>query len=307
MHGGQKLPPAHEQELIEEWIQELRHQEWSAANATEDCLVERGAAAVIPLCHALSFGSTAQRWRAARALGRIGDPRAVQALAASLAVRPEPVRAGRNRATLRERRPNREGLLRIEAATALGRIGSAEGIVPLGYALADPADGVGWSAQQALVLIGAASVPALCQISRSPHVRARQLAAGALGALANEQGISPLVALLSDPEREVRRAAAAALGHFAQLHPARQLRGALAPLRRLLSLRQLTARDLHPQEGYRRTLETAIAEIERRVPDLRSLPLPARPAAPGFTSLPRPAEWPTSPCEAPAMEDECRQ
>lgn len=307
MHGGQKLPPAHEQELIEEWIQELRHQEWSDAHATEDRLVERGGAAVIPLCHALSFGSTEQRWRAARALGRIGDPRAVQALAASLAVRPEPLRPGKTGASLRARRPNREGLLRIEAATALGRIGAAEGIVPLCYALADPADGVGWSAQQALILIGPASVPALCQISRSPHPRARQLAAGALGALADEQGIGCLIMLLSDPEREVRRAAAAAVGHFAQLHPAPELRGALAPLRRLLSLRQLTARDFHPQEGYRRTLETAIAEIERRVPDLSSLPLPARPAVPGFTALPRPAEWPPSPREAPAREDECER
>lgn len=291
MHGGPELPAAYEQELIAEWIQELRHQEWAAANATEERLVERGAAAVIPLCHALSFGATEQRWRAARALGRIGDPRAVQALGASLAVRPEPTRANRVAVSLRERRPNREGLLRIEVATALGRIGSAEGIVPLCYALADPAEGVGWSAQQALILIGEASVPALCQISSSTQPRARQLAAGALGALADTRGIAPLLALLSDPEREVRRSAAAALGHFAGLHPARALRGALVPLRRLLTLRQFTARDLQPGDAYRRTIERAIAQIERHVPDLSALPVPACGSGHRHSTLPRPAEW----------------
>lgn len=294
MHGSPDLPPAHEQELIAELVQELRHQDWSAANATENRLVERGAPAVDPLCHALSFGTSEQRWRAARALGRIGDARAVLALCASLAVRAEPGRVNSFAASIRSRRPNREGLLRIEAATALGRIGSPEGIVPLCYALADPAESVGWSAQQALIAIGEPAIPALCHIASSPRLRARQLAAGALGALADVRGIEVLCQLLSDPEREVRRAAAAALGHFAQQHPARELRGALAPLRRLLTLRQLGARDLNPNNSYRRAIEMAIGQIEQNVPDLSALPLPARIQEATATSLPRPAVLPPS-------------
>jgi len=291
MHLGRELPPAHEQELIAELIADLRHEDWSTANAVEARLVERGAAAVVPLCHVLSFGASEQRWRAARALGCIGDPRAVHALSASLVVRPDAPSGPRFLSVFVNSRPNREGLLRIEAAAALGRIGAVDGVVPLCYALADPVDGVGWSAQQALVAIGEPAVLALCHITSSERARARQLAAGALGAIADLRGIASLCRLVSDPERAVRRAAAAAIGHFAQQHPARELRGALAPLRRLLTLRQLARRDIQANDGYRRTVEEAIAKIERLVPDLSSLPLPVQSPRGSYTTLPRPSEF----------------
>jgi HEAT repeat protein len=290
MHYGGELPSAREQEWIADLIQELDSAEWSAANDVEEQLVMRGAGAVLPLCHALSFGSGEQRWRAAKALGRIGDPRAVQALCASLAVRPETAPM-RRVAAAAQGRPSREGLLRIEAAVALGRIGASEAVAPLCYALADPVDGVGWSAQQALIAVGEPAVVGLGHISSAPRPRARQLAAGALGALADLRGITPLCHLLTDLERDVRRSSAAALGHFAQLHPARELRGALVPLRRLLTLRHLAARDIQFSVSYRRTVEEAIAKIERAVPDLRSLPLPVQAPRAPVSTLPLPADF----------------
>jgi len=294
MHGGLELPPAHEQELIAELIQELRQEDWAMANAAESRLVERGAAAVAPLGHALSFGASEQRWRAARALGRIGDPRAVHALSASLAVRPDVAPGNQITSLFGSRRPNREGLLRMEAAAALGRIGSLDGVVPLCCALGDPVDGVGWSAQQALIAIGEPAVSGLCHICGSPRLRARQLAAGALGAIADLRGIAPLCRLLSDPARDVRRAAAAALGHFAELHPARELRATLVHLRRLLTLRRLAPFYVQPNDRYRRTIEEAVAKIERLIPDLRSLPLPVQAPHGSCSSLPlaaAAAEW----------------
>jgi hypothetical protein len=118
------------------------------------------------------------------------------------------------------------------------------------------------------------------------HPRARQLAATALGSLADVRGIPPLCGLLSDPDRDVRLAASGALAQFCRKNPAPELHAAVGPLRKLLSIRRLPVPDL--TGAYRQSLEEALRHIERGVPNVAMLPVPAH--APPLTrsSLPRP-------------------
>jgi HEAT repeat protein len=99
---------------------------------TSDLLIQIGTPAVEPLIAALQDSRWEVRFAAARALGRIGDPRAVEPLIAAL----------------------KEEDGRSSAARAPGEIGDARAVEPLIFALKDEDIGVRSAAAKALDEIG---------------------------------------------------------------------------------------------------------------------------------------------------------
>jgi HEAT repeat protein len=79
---------------IEEQIQQLQNGDRNAAWSAIEALTRIGIPAVEALIRALGDASETVRWRAARALGKIGDVRAVEPLIALLLDESEKVRQG---------------------------------------------------------------------------------------------------------------------------------------------------------------------------------------------------------------------
>lgn len=156
------------------------------------------AGAVLPLLVALRDSFDWVPREAAQALGEIGDVRAVAPLIAIL-------------------QGKENDVLRHYAAEALGKIGDAQAISALVEALRDGDTDVRCHAAQALGKIGVAGavLPLLEALQDSfDHVRCE--AAQALGKIGDLRGISPLVEALKDRKPEVRRCASAALGRIAE-------------------------------------------------------------------------------------------
>jgi HEAT repeat protein len=107
---------------------------WVIKNNWERC-VDIGSLAVEPLLEALSNWSPWMRRGAAEALGRIGDPRAVQSLAGVFSTRYY----------------ERDEQLYLLAVEALGRIGSPSAVEPLTARLVDANKAVRQAAGRALV------------------------------------------------------------------------------------------------------------------------------------------------------------
>jgi HEAT repeat protein len=103
------------------------------------------------------------------------------------------------------------------------------------HTLSDPSPKVSTSAQRALIAIGPAAVPRLCQLLYRGSTAVRELAAGALGAIGDPRAIEPLSQALAIDETPVRIAAARSLGQIADRFPAPELCQAVPTLRRLLT------------------------------------------------------------------------
>jgi len=180
-------------------------------------------------------------WSVARALGNIGDPRAVEALIAALArneqwealqgaVAEACEKMGDTRVALVATLEKNDGLetLRVMAvAEALRRIRDTRAIEPLVSALQDKEGSV------------------------------RQAAAGALGEIRDVQAVEPLSRVLNDTHTEstVRQAAAKALGVIGGAQAIDALEGAL---------KDLTAPD-HAGPDVRRQAAWALVEARRRI------------------------------------------
>lgn len=147
--------------------------------------------AIDPLQEALSDPEPGVRWVAMEALGAIGEP-AIDALISLLSSPEVDTRWG--------------------AAIALGDIGSTEAIGPLAAALEDEDRYVRTRAALALAAIGEAAIEALGGVADTGSVGARWAAALALGKIESGAGVPVLVRLLSDPDASVRWKAAEALG-----------------------------------------------------------------------------------------------
>lgn len=162
----------------------------------EDKLVGLGEPAVLPLIQALEEVRPPGQYSAARALGKIGDPRAVAPLMGALRYD-----SGRN-----------DDCLEWYAAEALARIGEPA-LGPLITALSDEDPHMrGWSAV-ALGEMGnpQAVEPLLTALADAEHeVQARVFIA--LGQIGDPRAIEPLVKLLDDPDQRVRVHAVSALG-----------------------------------------------------------------------------------------------
>jgi HEAT repeat protein len=147
------------------------------------------------------------RWRvreqAAKALGNLKDPQAVQGLI--IACR------------------DRDGAVKSAAAEALGKIGDAKAVPTLIKLFKDTSKIVRETAGTALVHIGESSVDALLQSLKDPHFVVRCHAVRALGGMTTDYQIGrawvkeprvveALVDCLKDPDRAVREDATIALG-----------------------------------------------------------------------------------------------
>jgi len=127
-----------------------------------------------------------RRREAARLLGDLGGPRAVEALVEVLS---DPTDA-----------------LRLAAAEALGLIGDPLAVDALGGAmgevLSDPDDALRLPAVEALGLIGdPQAVEALVEVLSDPDDALRLAAAEALGLIGDPRAVAPLSALLADGSR----------------------------------------------------------------------------------------------------------
>lgn len=133
------------------------------------------------------------RRQAARALGDIGDKKAVEFLAAVL-------------------KEDEDGLVRLWAATSLSKMGDRRGISYLFDALGSD-DSIGRiKAVGALVEVGDAVEGELIEALRSENSLVRGGAAQILGTGGMKKAVPALIALLKDSEPEVRWNAAIALG-----------------------------------------------------------------------------------------------
>ena len=145
---------------------------------------------------------------AAAALGRLGDPQAVEPLIAAL--------------------QTRDSAVRNHAARALGQIGDARAVEPLIAALQGGSWDLRGAAVQALGQIGDARAlePLVAAMQARMDERMRQAAAKALGQIGDVRAVEPLVATLPDPYPDVHRAVAEALDRLGW-KPGRDEAGAL--------------------------------------------------------------------------------
>ena len=142
-----------------------------------------------------------RRSDAARALGELGDPRAVQPLITAL-------------------QRDKNSLVRDWAAEALGKIGDWRAVKPLITALQDESSSVPIFAAQALGRIGdAQAVEPLIPLLDSYFIDTRSTVAEALGKIGDVRAVEPLIRALQikdGQESEIRWSATAALTKIGQ-------------------------------------------------------------------------------------------
>jgi len=109
---------------------------------------------------------------------------------------------------------DRDGQVPVEAAAALGKLGSPRAVPVLIAAFKDRDDYIRWAAGDALARIGKPAVEPLITALRDPLPTARDQAIRALGQI-GAVAIPPLVQALRSPLRLVRETAATALGGIA--------------------------------------------------------------------------------------------
>jgi len=164
---------------------------WVGKEQWDRC-VKIGAPAVVPLIAALE-GRVNNRYgvckAAAKALGRIGDARAVEPLIAAFMNK----------------------LLTENAIETLVKIG-APAVEPLIAALKDENWRTRWAAAKTLGQIGAPAVEAIIAALRDSNRTVREAADSALRQICDIRAAKPLIAALKDGDLTARRAAAKTLG-----------------------------------------------------------------------------------------------
>lgn len=130
--------------------------------------------------------------RVIRALGEIGDPRAIPTLLQLL-----------------KEGPSEE--IKKAAAWSLGEIGDERAIEPLVKALQDFWPDVRSAAVEAQAKIGAPAIALLLQMLQDEDPEVRVKAAWALRKIADAKAVPPLIQALTDEAFDVRRTAATAL------------------------------------------------------------------------------------------------
>jgi HEAT repeat protein len=133
------------------------------------------------------------RRRAVEALGKIGDPKAVDPLINAL--------------------KDEDEYVRKNAAGALGKIGDPKAVDPLINALKDDDIGVRWRVVEALGKLGdPKAVDPLTNALKDENKYMRQGAAEALGKIGDPKAVDALINALKDEEWFMRHRAAEALG-----------------------------------------------------------------------------------------------
>ena len=159
-----------------------------------DDLVRIGQPAVEPLLAVMSNKDPHIRAGAARALGKIGDPRALDALVFRL-------------------RFDEDIEVRKSAVWAL-HIGGSRAVVPLIEALRDPDEWVRFGAIIVLAKIGQPAVIPLIGTLKDGLPMVRASAAETLGRIGDSHAAGPLAETLLDPDKEVWQQAAISLGRM---------------------------------------------------------------------------------------------
>ena len=223
-------------------ISVLNDEDQIIRGAAAGALAHIGARAVDPLIGALRDQHTTSRGRsgAAETLGRIGDRRALEALAAALPDAASATALGQL-ADARAVEPLvtvlNDGDIsgRVAAAQALGQLGDTRAVRPLLTALTDPQGEVRTAAAAALDQLGwrpegteagaaywvathhwdkaghVAAVEPLIMALQDQAASVREPAAHALGTIGDARAIAPLSAALGDNDIRVAKAAARAL------------------------------------------------------------------------------------------------
>jgi HEAT repeat protein len=172
----------------------LRTEDRRAHTLVVDDLVRIGSAAVLPLMAVLDDPNPNVRGGAARALGKIGDPRALGSLIFRL-------------------RYDSDVEVRKSAVWAL-HMGGSRAVPPLIEALRDPDEWVRFGAVIVLAKIGDAAVEPLVTALRDSNVMVRANAAETLGRIADYRAAEALSAALDDTEEQVWQQAAVSLGRM---------------------------------------------------------------------------------------------
>jgi HEAT repeat protein len=153
---------------------------------------------------------------------------------------------------------------REAACQALGKLGEARAVEPLIARLYDQDTNVCWAAAEALGEMGHPAVDLLIERLSRARVTERPAACGALGRLGDARAVAPLVARLSDADRELREAAAEALKPLGQGRFANALLGAWDGREDAFdSLAALAG------EGDLRAVDPMVARLEDRVAAVR--------------------------------------
>ncbi len=165
-------------------------------------------------------------WAAARKLGELGDPRAVEALITVLRDEHREVRRSAAAALVELGQPAVQPLIaaledadwdvRQTAAEALGEIGDLRALEPLNLALRDAHSDVRRTAARALVKLGEPALETLITALRDTNSNLRALSAEALGRLGDPRAVRPLTNALRDYNSEVRQMATQALVRLGQ-------------------------------------------------------------------------------------------
>jgi HEAT repeat protein len=224
---AQEKEPVYEGKTVAQWIELLKSRNADQRDKAAHALTTFGPqakAAVPALAEALKDSETYVRQRAAFALGQIG-PGAASALPALADVL----------------RNDKQELVRVTAAYAMGRIGLQAKFVP---DLLEACKGVaGENARAALRQIGPgpdgkAAVPALIKALEDEKWWVRAIAAECLGRVGPEAGaaVPALLKLFNDERLQVRCDAAEAVG---------RIRGGAKPAAAIAALRELLLREDH--------------------------------------------------------------
>ena len=204
--------------------------------------------AVEPLIATLRDRDPSVRLRAAEALGQLGDKRAVEALIV---------------ATIRNRDPS----VRRRAADALGKLKAEQSVEPLINALQDDDPVVRLQAAEALGrLKDERAVEPLINALQDDDPAMRLQAAEALGRLRDERAVEPLIDALQDKNPSVRQSGARALGQLGDKRAVEALITALADEDPSVRLR---AAEALGQLGDKRAVEALIASLRDADPIVR--------------------------------------
>ena len=214
-HAVEALGEIGDAGAVEPLITLLKHDEMSGVRwKTAQSLVKIGAPSVEPLISVLQHPDSDVRWKAAIALGEIGDLRATEPLIRQLSDSDRFVKsriahalgmigAPVVRPLIRMLREG-DGNQRWGAAIALGRIKDPQAVEPLILALADKYENVRAEAAAALVAMGEPAITPLIRFLKFSEGSVRIEVMTALGELHAADAIEPLLQMLEKAD-EVER------------------------------------------------------------------------------------------------------